>query len=207
MITLCLNTAEINAQIVLNLDEKIKNLELDSSLKHSENLLPKIEEILGGLPLEKLDYLAVNVGPGSFTGLRISIATAKALLLTQKHLKAIKINSFELMANNFFKQNMQNKANFVIDALSSLYFVCEMDRDFNVLSAPKMVEKNELINLTNIVSDKPIENISSIIVKTTCEDLNEVASKKIKNNQFCEEKELIPLYIRPSQAEAQKKAH
>jgi len=207
MNTLCLNTAEINAQIVLNLDEKIKNLELDSSLKHSENLLPKIEEILGGLPLEKLDYLAVNVGPGSFTGLRISIATAKALLLTQKHLKAIKINSFELMANNFFKQSKLKKANFVIDALSSLYFVCEMDRDFNVLSAPKMVEIKELASLENIISDKPIENISSIIVKTTCEDLNDLANFKIKNNQFCEEKELIPLYIRPSQAEAQKKAH
>ena len=175
-------------------------------MKHSENLLPKIEEILGETKLENLDYLAVNVGPGSFTGLRISIATAKALLLTQKNLKAIKINSFELMANKFFKSSKLDKANFVIDALSNLYFVCEMDKNLNVLSAPKMVEKSELFALENIVADKKIDEILCEIVVSTCEDLNEVANLKIKNNEICNEKDLLPLYIRPSQAEAQKKA-
>jgi tRNA threonylcarbamoyladenosine biosynthesis protein TsaB len=48
---------------------------------HAELLAPAIEEVcaLAGCPLEDLDGLAVDVGPGLFTGLRVGVATAKAL--------------------------------------------------------------------------------------------------------------------------------
>ncbi|RAK07088.1 tRNA threonylcarbamoyladenosine biosynthesis protein TsaB [Halanaerobium saccharolyticum] len=57
--------------------------EYNLSLKrqHSEKLLPLIEEIfeLLGVEAGDLDGIAVAVGPGSFTGLRIGITTAKVL--------------------------------------------------------------------------------------------------------------------------------
>ncbi|GHU90354.1 tRNA (adenosine(37)-N6)-threonylcarbamoyltransferase complex dimerization subunit type 1 TsaB [Clostridia bacterium] len=49
---------------------------LDEGLTHSETLLPAIEFVLGG---EKPDEVVVTRGPGSFTGLRIGIATALGL--------------------------------------------------------------------------------------------------------------------------------
>ncbi len=48
---------------------------------HAELLAPSIEEVcaVSGCALGDLDALAVDVGPGLFTGLRVGVATAKAL--------------------------------------------------------------------------------------------------------------------------------
>lgn len=56
-----------------------ENLALDQT--HSERMLPMLEHLLqvAGVTLEQLDGFAVAVGPGSFTGLRIGVTTAKTL--------------------------------------------------------------------------------------------------------------------------------
>jgi len=53
-------------------------------VSHSESLLLDIERALSaaGVVRSDLDLLAVAIGPGSFTGLRIGLATIKALALT-----------------------------------------------------------------------------------------------------------------------------
>ena len=52
-----------------------------SGLTHSRTLLPMVHDMLDncGQPLEAVDVIAVAAGPGSFTGLRIGVATAKGL--------------------------------------------------------------------------------------------------------------------------------
>jgi tRNA threonylcarbamoyladenosine biosynthesis protein TsaB len=49
---------------------------------HSERLMPHIEQLLARADADKTDIgaVAVSIGPGSFTGLRIGLATAKALV-------------------------------------------------------------------------------------------------------------------------------
>jgi tRNA threonylcarbamoyladenosine biosynthesis protein TsaB len=48
---------------------------------HSEQILPLVDEVLAraGLALDAIDRIGVGVGPGSFTGVRIGVATAKGL--------------------------------------------------------------------------------------------------------------------------------
>ncbi len=54
---------------------------VDSGKTHSEILLPMAEDVLARahMTLDEIDYYAVTVGPGSFTGVRIGTATVKGL--------------------------------------------------------------------------------------------------------------------------------
>lgn len=53
----------------------------DATVSHSANLIELIDQVLNdaGAKLGDIDLFAVAVGPGSFTGLRIGLATVKAL--------------------------------------------------------------------------------------------------------------------------------
>lgn len=54
--------------------------------KHAETLSPLIQQQFRFLPFsfDELDAIAVSIGPGSFTGLRIGLSTAKGLLFAQE---------------------------------------------------------------------------------------------------------------------------
>jgi tRNA threonylcarbamoyladenosine biosynthesis protein TsaB len=58
-----------------------RTLVLQVGLKHSEKLLPAVRTLLreADLPPTDLDLIVCSTGPGSFTGIRIGLATAKGL--------------------------------------------------------------------------------------------------------------------------------
>lgn len=65
-------------------DQARSSIAGESTLSHSNTLLRDIQTVLeeADVKLEKIDLFAVASGPGSFTGLRIGIATIKALAAT-----------------------------------------------------------------------------------------------------------------------------
>lgn len=63
-----------------------------SAMRHSQDLIPTIKDLLkrASLALGDIDGIAVSIGPGSFTGLRIGVTTAKTLsLVTGKPVAAV----------------------------------------------------------------------------------------------------------------------
>jgi tRNA threonylcarbamoyladenosine biosynthesis protein TsaB len=68
---------------LLDGDRLLGEITLNIAITHSERLMSAVDRLLGdcGLAPADLDGLAVSVGPGSFTGLRVGLATVKALAM------------------------------------------------------------------------------------------------------------------------------
>ena len=77
---LALETATTVCSVALLQDgEVIVDLTLDRPRSHAENLVPMIDDALryGRIQASDVDAVAVSSGPGSYTGLRIGVSTAK----------------------------------------------------------------------------------------------------------------------------------
>jgi tRNA threonylcarbamoyl adenosine modification protein YeaZ len=64
-------------------DDVVAELRSERSMKHGEQLAPLVEQALAeaGLVRQDLTAIAVGVGPGPFTGLRVGLVTARTLAL------------------------------------------------------------------------------------------------------------------------------
>lgn len=82
MLTLGIDTAtEMGCVALCRGHEPVGELSFPAAMSQSERLLPAIESLLGQVETKaaEIELIAVSLGPGSFTGLRIGIATAKGL--------------------------------------------------------------------------------------------------------------------------------
>ena len=82
-IILCIETTTTNCSVAIGKSGLLLGLKEDDSsgYSHAEKLHMFINELLGecGLTIDQLDAIAVSKGPGSYTGLRIGVSTAKGL--------------------------------------------------------------------------------------------------------------------------------
>ena len=84
MIVLAIEASAQVASVAVQRDEMLLAEQMiNGKLTHSETLMPMVQSVMCQAELEpaELDMLAVTVGPGSFTGLRIGAATVKGLAL------------------------------------------------------------------------------------------------------------------------------
>ena len=82
MLTLAIESSAKAASVCLCRDgERIAQSDQRCGLTHSRTLLPMIESMFAHTEIrpEEIDAVAVAVGPGSFTGIRIGVSTAKGL--------------------------------------------------------------------------------------------------------------------------------
>ena len=74
---------------------------IDTALTHSRTLMPMLEALLSNTETkaDELSAIAVNAGPGSFTGVRIGVAAVKGLAFAH-NLPCVSVSTLESMAYN-----------------------------------------------------------------------------------------------------------
>ncbi len=202
---LAVNTAFMTAYLALSTPKGKFYKTLDAKSKHSENVLKSIDDLCEEAGVDVLDVgtVAVVTGPGSFTGLRIGVAIAKALGCVNKEIKFVSLSSLELLAYTIARKRMAD-GDFacVLNALSEKYFVAQFDKDGNRKTDDCMISAQELdkikVPMFGLAGDTKLELTE---VSLTAENLLSFAEKKEEEKQFVLLSELLPQYIRLSQAE------
>ena len=101
---LAIDTSTVVASVCIIEDEKILGeININYKQNHSTIIMPLIDELLAKLDLDiqDIDCFAVAKGPGSFTGLRIGVATIKAMAQASNN-PIVAISTLEAMAYNIF---------------------------------------------------------------------------------------------------------
>lgn len=168
--------------------------------KHGVNLLPQIDNLLKekNCQILDIDNFATVVGPGSFTGIRLGVATVKAINLVEKK-NIISINILELLIKKVLKEKELDHFFVIRKSTSSKIYVGEYkDKDisyYSTLTLP-FLEKNK----ENVFTyEFKIEGIEEI---TLCDkDYIDFVNDKIQKSDFVKSQNLEPLYLALSQAE------
>ena len=202
---LVINTAFMTANLALETPKGVLFREIDAKSKHSENVLKTIDEMCqeGDIKISQIDVVAIVVGPGSFTGLRISASIAQALGCAL-NIKFIALSSLDIMSHIIFK-NKQNSGDYVcvLNALSELYFVGYYNKNGIKIAGEQMINKQAFLNIKQekfaLQGDLNDEGLK--FIKIISQDVYELAKEKKEKKEFVLQEDLMPVYLRRSQAE------
>lgn len=220
MIILSISTSTNICSVCLgNENTIIKELSINDAKTHSENLMPLIDKLLKttNYSLKDINYLACDVGPGSFTGIRIGIATIKAI--SEVHnIPIVPISSLQALSYN--ANISDGLICSMIDARNENIYYCIFDKNHLPIQDLKAEHIDDALNclskLNNKITfvgngaivnkEKIIEKLSSKAIFHEQNDLLSskvlvTARKKIEKKEYCNADELLPIYLRKSQAE------
>lgn len=135
-IILQIETSSTNTSVVLAKDGKvIASKEQDSAgYSHEKLLHPFVEQVLqeAKLNMTDLDAIAVGSGPGSFTGLRISVAGAKGLCFALD-IPLISVPTMELLARQITTETELDRIIAVVDARRMEVYTTVFTADYQEL--------------------------------------------------------------------------
>jgi len=198
-------------------DDCILELNINNNKTHSETLMPLIEEIFKqtNLKLDEINLIACDVGPGSFTGIRIGISSIKAIA-ESLNIPVIDVSSLEALAYNVQNENCKTICS-LIDARNNQVYCGIFNKNYNLLEDYLADDINTIIeNLKkyeNIVFvgdgaiiHKDLLNIKDFLYENVIHSKNiaKCAYNKFKNNDIKTADTISPLYLRKSQAERMK---
>ncbi|NMR25564.1 tRNA (adenosine(37)-N6)-threonylcarbamoyltransferase complex dimerization subunit type 1 TsaB [Pseudoalteromonas sp. NEC-BIFX-2020_015] len=121
--------------------------------QHSQKILPLVDELLSkaNCRLNDLDVIGFGQGPGSFTGVRISVAIAQGLAYACK-LPLVGVSTLQMMAQQTHQQTGDKSVYCAIDArMGEIYFAHYMlnDESLMVLQGEEQVLKPDALILDN----------------------------------------------------------
>lgn len=194
---------------------------------HSGRLMPEIEEALkrASLSITEVDAICVTTGPGSFTGLRIGLSTAKGLSYSTG-LPIVTVPTLEALAWNF--PNFHCPVCPVLDARKKEVYAAVFDTgagDVKRLMAETSIKPSELAGIllkheALMLTGQGAELYRGLFVEMLGRkalfapahlmaplpsSVAELGLRKAVRGEYAEPKTLAPFYIRKSEAERKRR--
>ena len=228
MYILALDSTAIAATVALCDDEKLLSLTtVENGNTHSQTLLPMVEETLARFELRPTDIelFACSAGPGSFTGVRIGVSTVKGLAF-DTNIPCLGVSTLEALAQNLIGFNgilcpvMNARRNQVYNAL----FECK-DGVITRLCEDRAIALEALDEQLAAMGESPIYLAGdgydlAVSQLKSCVDrirrtpvllrvqngysVAQVALELYRNGHQVTDSELLPVYLRLSQAERER---
>lgn len=216
---LSMDSSAVTASVALtDGDEIIKSEFVNSGLTHSETLLPMITRVMDGRKYSELDGIAITAGPGSFTGVRIGVATVKGLAFNDD-IPCYSVSTLEAIAYNFVDKNAVVCA--VMDARRMQFYnalfrvqndkverLCD-DRAISIEDLRNELKQYDKVIIAGDGAKLCFQNIELENCSLADDDRiyqNAIGvAKAAQNKNAISPKALMPVYLRQSQAERELK--
>lgn len=202
---------------ILEQKKCIKEIILDDVRNHSEKIMPVIEQALRetALTLKDIELIVCDIGPGSFTGIRIGVGTVLAFQDSLK-IPCIGISSLESLAYNVDYDGLICS---LIDAKNDNVYFGLFERKNNAIT---QIGNLEFKNINDAILLLQSQSLPIIFVGDGSVANKELIKKSIQNSIFYGKNTLssfslgiagyesyingvfsspMPLYLRKSQAE------
>ena len=193
------------AAALLSGDKILAHVQEDMAKGQAERLMPMLEELLvsGGAEWADLAAIGVGVGPGNFTGIRISVAAARGLALGLS-IPAIGISVLEAQALGHERRVMS-----CVDARGGRVYLQIFDEghaetapdvaDLCFDALPNVHPKDDGIRIVGAFAD-PVGEILHVQTAPPKHSLAEAIARIAADRRLSKVPRPAPLYIRPADA-------
>ncbi len=150
MYILAFDTTAAACSIVLRQDDKVLSRFCQvMDFGQAEVLIPQIKNMLEqhNLNFADIDLLLVCVGPGSFTGVRASIAAARTFPLACPNLALDGVSAFEAYALGLDENERADLNAVIIETKRADFYVQVFDRNLNKLTPPQALAYADILPL------------------------------------------------------------
>jgi tRNA threonylcarbamoyladenosine biosynthesis protein TsaB len=228
MYILALDSTAIAATVALCDDEKMLSLStIENGNTHSQTLLPMVEQTLAQFELcpTDIELFACSYGPGSFTGVRIGVSTVKGLAFGTG-IPCIGVSTLEALAENLVGFDgilcpvMNARRNQVYNALFEckngvITRLCEdraialTDLDTELASLPSapvyLVGDGYDLAISALKASADRIRKTPVLLRTqNAYSVAQVARAQYERGVRTSDSELVPVYLRPCQAERER---
>lgn len=193
---LAFETSHAEASVALLMGESLFISYISSEKRHEETVMPAVAALMErhGINPSELDLVCADIGPGSFTGIRIGVCHANAIA-DAGGIACIGICSLEAMAAASKENGMKAVC---IDAGNNNCYGAIYDSSLQSIYGPAAENDDVFLryardnyNLTGVLRDTEILPDAGIIASLAKEKANGLSASM----------RAMPLYLRPSQAE------
>ena len=145
-----INTTSKICEVSLKFDNQYKVLKAEKVNVHSDNLLPMIDEILQNnkFVIKDIEGIVVNIGPGSFTGIRVGVVVARTIAQLL-NIKIYPVSGLDVCMFKYLTNNPNNVQKIVVmmDALRDEFYTAIYDFRGRLLQDYQILKKADICKI------------------------------------------------------------